>query len=418
MSRSAAVAAAWMVLGTVLPATPAAAQFYKGKTLTLIVNYGVGGNIDTEARILARHLPKHIPGAPTIIIQNTPGAGGLHAMNLLGLNIRSRADGLTAGFFTISPTAPLIDDPALKINMSEDYLPIGGATGWTVAYARRDTPPGLQKPADIAKVAKIFFGGYSRGASHDTRIRLALEVMNLPYQAVTGFPSAGDINKAFQQNEINMTSSSLPAYQSQVVPNIINTGIGMPLWHYAVIGPDGQPAGNPALMKQGIPVYTDVYRQAFGTMPSGEKFEALLLMNDIATKLQRGFFLPKGAPDEAAADLRRGYQVANDPDFVGTGFSSLSLPRARRRPQREESQGSRQGAEPRSDDQGLPSQYQGYVHRRAARVHVRLLRFQASARGEAGRGEIERPSLQVRDGAGPHAGPARSFRAHPDWASS
>jgi tripartite-type tricarboxylate transporter receptor subunit TctC len=87
MKRSAAVAAAWMVLGTVVFVTPAAAQFYKGKTLTLMVNYGVGGNIDTEARILARHLPKHIPGAPTIIIQNTPGAGGLHAMNLLGLNI-------------------------------------------------------------------------------------------------------------------------------------------------------------------------------------------------------------------------------------------------------------------------------------------------------------------------------------------
>ena len=55
--------------------------------------------------------------------------------------------------------------------MSEDYLPIGGATRWTVAYARRDTPPGLQLPADIAKVTKVFFGGYSRGASHDTRIR-------------------------------------------------------------------------------------------------------------------------------------------------------------------------------------------------------------------------------------------------------
>jgi tripartite-type tricarboxylate transporter receptor subunit TctC len=317
MTWSAAVAAALGALAAIPSVTPAAAQFYKGKTLTLIVNYGVGGNIDTEARILARHLPKHIAGAPTIIIQNTPGAGGLHAMNLLGLNIKSRADGLTAGFFTISPTAPLIDDPAFKIKMWEDYLPIGGATGWTVAYARRDTPPGLQQPADIAKATKVFFGGYSRGASHDTRIRLALEVMNLPYQAVTGFPSAGDINKAFQQNEINMTSSSLPAYQSQVVPNIINTGIGMPLWHYAVIGPDGQPGGNPALMKQGIPVYTEVYRQAFGAMPSGEKFEALLLMNDIATKLQRGFFLPKGAPDEAAADLRRAYQaLASDADFV------------------------------------------------------------------------------------------------------
>jgi hypothetical protein len=301
----------------VLFAAPASAQLYKGKTLTLLVNYGAGGNIDTEARILARHLPKHIAGAPTVIIQNAPGAGGLLAMNLLGLNIKSKADGLTVGFFTVSPTAPLIEDPALKVNMAEDYTPIGGATGWTIAYARKDTPPGLRKPADIAKATKIYFGGYSRSSSHDTRIRLALEVMHLPYQAVTGFPAVGDINKAFQQNEINLTSSSLPAYQTQAVPNIIATGIGMPLWHFAVIGADGRPAGKAALIAQGIPVYTEVYREAFGAMPSGEKFEALLLMNDIATKLQRGFFLPKGAPDEAVADLRRAWQaLAADPDFV------------------------------------------------------------------------------------------------------
>src|SRR5262245_20516171 len=98
MTKRALAMSAAVAVVAVLSATPAVAQFYKGKTLTLLVNYGVGGNIDTEARILARHLPKHIAGGPTIVIQNTPGAGGLHAMNLLGLNIKSRADGLTAGF--------------------------------------------------------------------------------------------------------------------------------------------------------------------------------------------------------------------------------------------------------------------------------------------------------------------------------
>ena len=76
---------------------PASAQFYKNKTLTLLVNYGVGGNADTEARIYQHYLPKYIAGNPTVITRNAPGAGGAAAMNLLGLNIASPPDGLTAG---------------------------------------------------------------------------------------------------------------------------------------------------------------------------------------------------------------------------------------------------------------------------------------------------------------------------------
>ena len=67
MTKRALAVAPVVVLAAALSATPAAAQFYKGKTLTLLVNYGVGGNIDTEARILARHLPKHIAGGPAIL---------------------------------------------------------------------------------------------------------------------------------------------------------------------------------------------------------------------------------------------------------------------------------------------------------------------------------------------------------------
>src|SRR5947199_2445386 len=151
-----------LALGAFLTAAPAAAQFYKDKTLTLLVNYGVAGNADTEARVYQRHLPKFIPGRPTIIVRNVAGAGGATAMNQLGLNIGSQPDGLTVGYFTMSATSTIIDDPVLKIKV-DDFIPIVGGQGWNVVYARKDiVPGGYTKPADFARATNIFAGGYSR----------------------------------------------------------------------------------------------------------------------------------------------------------------------------------------------------------------------------------------------------------------
>lgn len=297
--------------------TPAWAQFYKDKTLTLLVNYGAGGNADTEARVYQHFLPKYIPGNPNVVIQNAPGAGGFNAMNMLGLHIGSRADGFTAGYFTISAIGPIIDDPALKVKIY-DFTIIGGARGWTLAYGRKDIPPnGIKVPADLAKATKIFAAGYSRSSSHDTTLRLTLEIMGLPYKMVTGFPGTAEVNKAMVQNEVNFTGSSMPGYQTQVLPQIIETGIGMPFFQFPVIGPNGEAVGNPALEKQGIQTFTEVYKQAFGKEPSGPKYNALMLMTDIGSELQRGLVLPQGSPDEAVQALREGFQkTAADPEFI------------------------------------------------------------------------------------------------------
>src|ERR1700757_3338283 len=91
-----------------LAGSPSSAQFYKDKTLTLLVNYAAGGNADTEARVFQRHLGKYIPGRPTVIIRNVAGAGGATAMNQLGLNIGAQADGLTVGYFTMRATTTII----------------------------------------------------------------------------------------------------------------------------------------------------------------------------------------------------------------------------------------------------------------------------------------------------------------------
>jgi tripartite-type tricarboxylate transporter receptor subunit TctC len=297
---------------------PASAQFYKGKVLTLLVNYGAGGNADTEARVYARHLPKHIPGNPSVIIRNVAGAGGATAMNQLGLGIGSTNDGFTVGYFTMSATTLMTDDPVLRIKVPE-FIPIVAGSGWTVAYARKDiVPGGYTKPADILQAKNIFAGGYARPTSHDTRLRLALEIMGLPYQMVTGFPGTNQINKAMLQNEVNFTGSSMPGYTTQVIPQIINSGVGIVLFQFPVIGPDGKPGGNPSLLKEGIVTFYDFLKEAYGGKePGGVKYNALLMMNDISTKMQRGIFLPKGSPAEATRDLRQAFMaLGKDPDFV------------------------------------------------------------------------------------------------------
>ena len=311
LSRAVVVLAAVAAL-----ALPAAAQFYKDKTLTLFINYGPGGNADVEARVYQIHLRKYIPGNPSIILAHQPGAGGLNAINMLGLNVGTKPDGLTMGYFTFSPTPAVADDPALRVRMS-DFVVVGASRSWAVAYARKDTPPGLASAADIVKAPKVFIGGYSRPTLHDTRLRLTFDLLGVPYTVVTGFPATAAVNKAMLQNEINVTGSSLPAYQTQAVPQLIEPGIAIPLFQYPILAPDGTLVGNPQLAAHGLQRFDAVYEQALGRKPAGPKWEALVLMNHLGMQMQRLMVLPGGTPMEAAAALRSAFlEVAKDPAFA------------------------------------------------------------------------------------------------------
>ena len=91
MTRLVVIAAGLMTLAAGFPQT-ARAQLYKGKTITMIVNYPAGGPTDIEARIVAQHLPQHIAGQPTIVVKNVGGGSGLLGSNELG---DAATDGMT-----------------------------------------------------------------------------------------------------------------------------------------------------------------------------------------------------------------------------------------------------------------------------------------------------------------------------------
>ncbi|HEY4133879.1 MAG TPA: hypothetical protein VGO34_01575 [Alphaproteobacteria bacterium] len=109
-------------LGTLVLAfaAPAAAEdveaFYKGKTVTAIVGSGVGGGYDANMRLLARHLPRHIPGQPRMIVQNMPAASGIAALNYV-YNIAPRDGTIISGAANTMPFDPLFGGPAAKFDV-------------------------------------------------------------------------------------------------------------------------------------------------------------------------------------------------------------------------------------------------------------------------------------------------------------
>ena len=285
---------------------PASAGFYEKKTLTMVVNYAGGGNADLSARIFQTHLRTHLPDT-TILVQNMPGAGGALAMNSLGLGLASfKPDGLSIGFFGLNPPAVIAGDPGHKTTL-DDFEFIGAVRDWNVAFIRRDAVPGITRSEEVIKAKELFIGGYSRSNANDVRSQLSLKVLGVPYKLITGFPGTADVNKALLQGEINFANSALPGYMRQTLPQIIQTGIGMPLYYFPVTGPDGKLGKVGSLERMSIPSFSEVYQRIHGASPSGPDFEALLTMCDLDSAMHGVIAAPKKAPKAAIDELRAAF---------------------------------------------------------------------------------------------------------------
>jgi tripartite-type tricarboxylate transporter receptor subunit TctC len=208
----------WALIGSmVLSAAAYAAErpYYQGKNITFLINFAAGGPTDIEGRIVARHLAKHIPGNPTIIVQNMPGAGGVTGINFLGE--AAKRDSLTLGYFTGPYNHHMMKSVTLRTDLMQ--LPFVASVGSvTVCYIRSDVPPGIKKPTDIAKAERFRAGGLSFDSNKDLRFRLAFDIFGLKYDYVTGYNSSNDARLAVQRNEIQYHDENIPGYRGVVEP--------------------------------------------------------------------------------------------------------------------------------------------------------------------------------------------------------
>ncbi len=296
-----------------LGASGAGAQtpFYQGKQFAILVNLSTGGPTDTEARLLARHLGKHIAGNPAVIVRNMTGAGGIVAANWLGQVAPN--DGLTMGFFSSIPSSSASAIPSLKIDVTRLGY-VGAGSGVSVTYARKDTGGGLASPDDLVNRKEVWVGGLAVDSDKDLRLRLQFDLLGLKYKYVTGYPGAADIRLALQRGEIHVTSESLPSYRGAVEPALVDKGIVIPVWFD---NPDEANVSRPREAGD-IPAtnFHDFFRRVKGKAPEGPLWEAFDTMNTLSRGFERILVMAPNTPKEALDAVRKALvDLRNDEEF-------------------------------------------------------------------------------------------------------
>jgi tripartite-type tricarboxylate transporter receptor subunit TctC len=202
-----------------LGAATAGAQNFAGKTVTIVVGYKAGGGYDATARLLARHLPKHIPGKPTVIVQNMPGANSIIAANHM-YNV-AKPDGLTIGTFNRNlPIAQLTKVEGVKYDVTKFQWIGSAANESTILAIRTDLP---YKSFDELRKAKetVVIGSTGPGANtHDFPLLLK-ELLGLNFKIVSGYSSSADIMLAVERKEVDGRAGSYTSLRPFIDRNLV-----------------------------------------------------------------------------------------------------------------------------------------------------------------------------------------------------
>jgi hypothetical protein len=310
MTHTRLTVAALMVLALSVPES-APAQFYKDKTITMIVNYPAGGPTDIEARILAQHLPAHIPGRPVVVVKNVGGGGGLIGSNQLG---EALPNGETIGFLTLDMLTQAVENPAIRTRYS-DFVPIAAVESPLVVYIRRDTPPGVKVAADVMKTRD--FKALSLNVQNINTINqtLALDLLGIKYQPIPAYRGLKEVETAILQNIGQLANSSLSGWRGSVEPTMGDMVI--PLWQLAARGKNGTYPRSRALPD--MPTFEQFYASVEpGKVLSGDfRYQVLRTVSDPQLAMFRIAMMPPKASDAAVAAMRSAFsELWTDRQFL------------------------------------------------------------------------------------------------------
>ncbi|MFL6798102.1 MAG: Bug family tripartite tricarboxylate transporter substrate binding protein [Xanthobacteraceae bacterium] len=270
-------------------------DFYRGRNVNIIIGYGVGGDYDTYARLLGRHIGKHIPGYPSIVPQNMPGAGGLKATLYLA-NVAPK-DGTVFG--TVARGQPLT--PLLLGEKSFDPLQFSwlGSVTDEASLCLSWGSSGIATWQDLL-ANQTLFGGDGQGTDPDMLASALNRIFGTKIKIITGYHSTRELTLGMERGEIEgvcgISASTLLSQQPEWV------------------------AGNKVHLLAQMATRKD---ERFKTIPlitdlaENEEQRQVISLVIAGQAIARPFFAPPNIPDYRKVALRAAFdQTMRDPEFL------------------------------------------------------------------------------------------------------
>src|SRR4051794_28973469 len=275
---------------------PALAQdaFYRGKSVTIVVGYSAGGGYDQYARLVARHLGRHIPGQPSVIVQNMPGAASMTSVRHLDAN--AAKDGTVITTFDPGLVLETIAAPeTYKVRFS-DFRWVGTLLrDIRICYA--SSVSGIKTWQEMMARKEFLIGNTARGSNAYVNGAILRKVFRAPVRQISGYPGSNEQRLALERGELEGNCGSWTAIpQDWIVNHKINA-----LLRFSPKRPADMPAS--------VPFVND--------LASTQEQKDLLDVLNGSGELGRPFIVAKSVPAERVTVLRTAFEsMVKDKSFL------------------------------------------------------------------------------------------------------
>jgi tripartite-type tricarboxylate transporter receptor subunit TctC len=279
------------------------AQFYRGKQITVIVGSSAGGGYDIYARLLSRHMPKHIPGNPTMLVTNMTGAGS-NAAAAHVYNVAPK-DGTIIGALQNSAVLDalldaLLGDTKRLRHDATKFVHLGSATiDHYVCIARADAPV---KSFKELLTRELIIGASQPGTSTRDYPAMLNNMTGSKIRLVSGYPGTREITFAIEKDEVKgLCGFSWSSLQAQR-PDWLGSG-------FIRVLVQEHDKGHPVINKMGVPLAVD-----FAKTPENRRVMELVYSSET---FGRPYMMAPGVPADRVAALRRAFmEVMRDKELL------------------------------------------------------------------------------------------------------